>query len=174
MVPAKDGSVGSEVQRGVKVEEGSDGLDPILEACVDQIIVVVDGLLIDGAALDAEGLDARPSDGEAIRLDPGSSQAGKVLLVQVVVQVGDVRSGKGWSIQFGEVELESEGTPALARAGAFNLRGGAIKAPDEVGGQLQPSQGWIAEQERNGLGLDQLRARNGSWRGGGGEGGRGD
>lgn len=58
-------------------------LDTILDASVDDIVVVVNGLLIDRST--TEGQDTRPGQREAVDLDALSGQARNVFLVQIVV-----------------------------------------------------------------------------------------
>jgi hypothetical protein len=53
-----------EEEREVPVVEGDNGLNSVLQASVDEIIVVGESLLVDRAA--AEGEDARPRDGEGV------------------------------------------------------------------------------------------------------------
>lgn len=78
-------------QRCVPMEQNRSNLEALLHQLREDTVIVFYTLLVDRAF--AKGKDARPRDREAESRHAQVLQAGKILLVEVVVRCGDVSGG---------------------------------------------------------------------------------
>lgn len=115
-------------ERAVKVQHGDDRLHASVQHGIDQVIVVIDGLLINRSARQNERQNASPRDRETVVLNAHSGHTFDVLLVEEVVLIGDVVLG----LRAGDELLQERRRAAVETNGAFNLSGTASNTEHEV------------------------------------------
>lgn len=114
------------------MEHGNHRLHAGVKNGIDQIIVVVKGLLIDRSARQDKRQDASPWNRETIVLDAHGCQALNVLLVEEVVLIGDVVLGLGAVDQL----LQKGRRTTVEGHGAFDLSGATSNTKHKVFGEV--------------------------------------
>jgi len=118
------------------VEKGDNRLDAGVDQSVDDIVVVEQCLLVDVST--SKGKDTAPGDGEREVWNVESLQAGNVLRVEVVVQIGDVSSGTVSYVTLDTVrqQVPDGWTTAFFHGCSFDLVSRRGNTPDKVRRQL--------------------------------------
>ena len=123
---------GHKHQRAIKVQHRHDRLHSSMKNSINQIIVMINGLLIYRSTRQDERQNASPRDTETVVFHPHSRKALYILLVVEVVLIGDIVL---WAVGWCKL-LKKAWRPSVKGNCAINLCSAAGYTEDEVVGKV--------------------------------------
>lgn len=153
---------GHKHERAIKVKHRHDRLHSSMKNSIDQIVVMINGLLINRSTRQDERQNTSPWDAETVVFHPHSRQALYILLVVEIVLIGDIVL---WAVGWCKL-LKKAWRSSLKGNCTFNLRSATGYTENEVVGKVVTVRGSEIIARRQ----DQLT----TWKGGRTDGSRKD